>query len=476
MVTAIILAGGLGTRLRPLTEETPKPLLPIKGKPIVEHLIENLKHNGVTDIILSIGYKAEQIQQYFGDGEKFGVNITYSIEDEPLGTGGAIKQASKNLQNPFILLWGDNLMDLNIDKMIHEYQMTSAPLLMTLTPREDVEHFGVAKLDGNTIVSFVEKPNREDAPSNLINAGGFIVDPKVLEMLPEGKSSIEKDCFEKIASEGKISAFVHDKQWLPTDTLEKYNYANNYFQPLINFENKKIIMADVDDTTCDSCQLISEPMAQQISTMIQNGYTFAFISGTDSENLMKMISSKVKEEHHILGATGTNYTYVKNGLTEEQYSQLLTGEQKNLIFSAVNSMIEEFSLEPATSREDQIMDRGSQITLSTLGRNAPSIVKAAYDPDGNKRKRMVTYLRQFLSSEVFDIHIGGTTSVDITQKGTDKEKGIREFLAFHNYDAKDVIYFGDKIYPGGNDYAALRIVDCISVKNPEETLLRLKEL
>ena len=154
--TAIILAGGLGTRLRPLTDNTPKPLLPMKGKPIVQHTIELLKDHGVKNIILSIGYKAEKIQEYFGDGSKLGVNISYSIEEEPLGTGGAIKKAAQDCIKPFVLAWGDNLMDIDYSQLMQNHQNK---ITMVLTPREDVEHFGVAKLENNKIISFIEKPN-----------------------------------------------------------------------------------------------------------------------------------------------------------------------------------------------------------------------------------------------------------------------------------------------------------------------------
>ena len=228
--TAIILAGGLGTRLRPLTEKTPKPLLPIKNQPMIEHIIRNMKHYGVKNVILSVGYKADLIKDYFGDGSAFGLNISYSIETKPLGTGGAIKQAAKNITKPFFLAWGDNLMDINFNMMYKDY-LRDAPLItMALTPREDVENFGVATLDGSKIVGFVEKPKREDTPSNLINAGAFVMDPECLKILPEGQSSIEKDCFEKMALFGEISAHVHDGQWFPTDTLEKYQHAYDNFK------------------------------------------------------------------------------------------------------------------------------------------------------------------------------------------------------------------------------------------------------
>jgi mannose-1-phosphate guanylyltransferase len=229
--TAIILAGGLGTRLRPLTDETPKPLLPIKGLPMMEHMIKNMQQYGINNIILSIGYKAEQIKDYFGDGSKWSINISYSIENEPLGTGGAIKKAASELKKQFFLAWGDNLMNIDYDAMYKDYLRDAPQVTMALTPREDVENFGVATLQESRIIGFVEKPKREDAPSDLINAGAFIVDPECLQILPEGKSSMEYDCFEKLAPLGEISAHIHKGQWFPTDTLEKYKDANDNFKP-----------------------------------------------------------------------------------------------------------------------------------------------------------------------------------------------------------------------------------------------------
>jgi len=228
---SIILAGGLGTRLRPLTNTTPKPLLPIKGIPTMQHAIENLKKHGIKDIILAVSFHADKIKEYFGDGSKFGVNISYSIENEPLGTGGAVRLAAKDIKENFILLWGDNLIDLDISRLISSHKKNNAKITMTLTPREDVEHFGVAKLDGEKILHFVEKPKREEAPSNLINAGAFVINPEALNILPEGKSNIERECFELLAKQGVVYAYSHPGQWFPTDTLEKYKKADEEFNP-----------------------------------------------------------------------------------------------------------------------------------------------------------------------------------------------------------------------------------------------------
>jgi mannose-1-phosphate guanylyltransferase len=230
---AIILAGGFGTRLRPLTEETPKPLLPIKGKPIVEHAINNLKSHGITDILLSVGYRADQIKEHFSDGSQLGVDIAYCIEDGPLGTGGAIKLCAKGLSSTFVAINGDNLADFDWTAMLEQHKETGAKITMALYPVDDVTQYGIAKLDGNRIVEFVEKPSEEDAPSDLNNAGAYIIEPEALDILPGGKSSIERDCFEKLAAKGVVYAFTHKGQWFPTDTLEKYELADREFQPRV---------------------------------------------------------------------------------------------------------------------------------------------------------------------------------------------------------------------------------------------------
>lgn len=228
----IILAGGLGTRLRPLTDTTPKPLLPVKGKPIIEHAILNFIKHGIKDIILSVGYQAEKIREYFGDGKKWGANITYAIETEPLGTGGAIKKAAEGLSGTFLAINGDNLADFDWTEMLKAHREAGAQVTLALFPVEDVTQYGIARLDGSKILEFIEKPTREAAPTNLNNAGGYIFEQTVLDILPSGKCSIEKDCFEKLSPSGAVYAHHHSGQWYPTDTLEKYQKANNDFLPL----------------------------------------------------------------------------------------------------------------------------------------------------------------------------------------------------------------------------------------------------
>jgi mannose-1-phosphate guanylyltransferase len=228
---AIILAGGLGERLKPLTDHTPKPLLPIKGKPIIEHAIDNFKKHGITDIILAIGYKSEKIKQHFKDGKHLGVNISYCIESEPLGTGGALREAAKNINQTFIAINGDNLADFNWSEIITHHKKLDAKITIGLYPVEDVTKFGIAKLDGNKIIEFIEKPTKEQAPSNLNNAGAYVIEPDALKILPSDKCSIERDCFEILSKKGDVYAYQHNSQWFPTDDLERYQKAEKEFEP-----------------------------------------------------------------------------------------------------------------------------------------------------------------------------------------------------------------------------------------------------
>lgn len=227
--TAIILAGGKGERLRPLTNDVPKPLLKIKGIPIIEHSINNFRKHGISNIILSVGYMADKIMDYFGDGSFLGVKIKYCVEETPLGTGGALKLASKGLTEAFAAINGDNLSDCDWKSLEAVHRKFNAKITLGLFPVEDVSQFGIARLDGRRIVEFVEKPSKESAPSNLSNAGLYLIEPDALDILPEGKSSVERDCFEKLAKEGVIYSYIHTGQWFPTDDLARFNRAENEF-------------------------------------------------------------------------------------------------------------------------------------------------------------------------------------------------------------------------------------------------------
>ena len=245
---------------------------------------------------------------------------------------------------------------------------------------------------------------------------------------------------------------------------------------MIDLSRKKVIIADVDGTICESCQQITEEMAEEINQLIKKGYTFALISGTGLESLKRMVSSRIKEEHYLLATTGTNCTKIKKEESETIYNHTLLKEDKEKIFAAFEKLVSHYNIRSLTTKEDQIQDRGSQITLSAIGRHAPSEEKAKYDPNTKKRLEWVEFLKKELSEEEYELKIAGTTSIDITMKGMDKEKGIRNIVAHLKIPFSQILFFGDKMFPGGNDYPATKVVDCISVKNPKDTLMKLKKM
>lgn len=231
--TAIIVAGGFGTRLKPLMDSIPKPMVLVRGKPALHHIIDNLKAHQVKNIIICVGYKADVIQNYFKDGSSFEVNITYSKEEQPLGTGGAVNLASKGLIQPFFLLWGDGLMKIDWTEMYKLFLTENAEMIMALSQREDVENFGSTILEGNRIIHFVDKPSPKEISSissKIVDIGAYVINPQCLS-LPEGKSSIERDFFEKIVKKGKVHGYFHPGTWFPLDTMEKYQIACQEFIP-----------------------------------------------------------------------------------------------------------------------------------------------------------------------------------------------------------------------------------------------------
>jgi len=225
-ITAIILAGGLGSRLRPFTYSIPKPLIKVQRKPILEYTIENLVKHNIKNIILAVDYKSHKIQDYFKEGKELNANISYAHRTGHLGTGGAIKIASEGIKNTFIIVNGDNVANYNWTKMLKEHKREKAKITLAILKQNDVSQYGVVKLKNKRIIEFVEKPKKGKEPSNYINAGAYILEPSILKDLPNTRFSLEKDYFEKVVKNKKIIAFIHKGQWYPTDNFERFFIAN----------------------------------------------------------------------------------------------------------------------------------------------------------------------------------------------------------------------------------------------------------
>jgi NDP-sugar pyrophosphorylase family protein len=223
--TAFILCGGEGTRLRPITYEIPKALVPVKGKPVIEHIFDLLRKYGITDIIISVGYLKEKIMKEKDNWEKLGLNITFVEENKPLGTGGPLRLAKDKLTKTFVLSNGDELKDINIMEMYEVHRRNHALVTLALTTVDDSSQYGVVSLEGEKVVEFIEKPKKGEVPSNLINAGLYIVEPDVIDMIPKGFCSFEREILPKIAKKGRLYGFPFSGQWFDTGTLERYERA-----------------------------------------------------------------------------------------------------------------------------------------------------------------------------------------------------------------------------------------------------------
>ena len=226
---AIILAGGFGTRLRPLSCTRPKLLFPLANQPILDWTVKALAENGVDTVVLAVNYMAEAIVRHMG-ASKYGVSIIYSREERPLGTGGPIKRAEHILgrDEPFLAMNGDVVCEVDYRRMVEYHTDREAVATVALVEVERPERFGVAQLDEeDRIVRFVEKPKPEAAPSRLVNAGIYALSPEIFDYIPPGRPvSIEREVFPRLAERGLLYGYRVSGPWIDIGIPEDYLKAN----------------------------------------------------------------------------------------------------------------------------------------------------------------------------------------------------------------------------------------------------------
>jgi NDP-sugar pyrophosphorylase family protein len=220
MSQAVILAGGKGTRLRPLTENIPKPMIDINGKPFLEYQILLLKKYGINDIILSVGYMKEKILGHFGDGSKLGVNITYSKEDKAMGTGGALKLAENKVDDEFFVVYGDSYLDLDYSDVMKFFKNKNKLALVVVYDNKentDVKNNIVLDKEDN-----VAEYNKDSDKGNFVDAGVLILKKEVLKMIEKDKEiSLEKEIFPKLIRDKELIAYKSDKRFYDMGTEER---------------------------------------------------------------------------------------------------------------------------------------------------------------------------------------------------------------------------------------------------------------
>jgi mannose-1-phosphate guanylyltransferase len=231
----VVLVGGFGTRLRPLTYDIPKPMLPVVHRPMIVRLIERLAPAGVTDVVLALGFKPEPFAAAFPDGvhtlpDGAAVRVHYAVEPEPLDTAGAIAFAARacGVDSTFVVANGDVITDLSVADLVAAHRACGRQATIHLTPVGDPSAFGVVERDGDAIVHrFVEKPRPGETHSNLINAGTYVFEPEVLELIPPGiRVSVERDTFPKLVARGQLASYDTSDYWIDAGRPELFLAAN----------------------------------------------------------------------------------------------------------------------------------------------------------------------------------------------------------------------------------------------------------
>jgi mannose-1-phosphate guanylyltransferase len=230
-VKAVVLAGGEGTRLRPLTLSTPKQMLPVAGRPVIERVVEELSHHGVDEVVISLGYRPNAFIDAYPEGRCAGVRLRYVVEDSPLDTGGAIAFAAREAgvdNETFIGMNADVLSEIDVTALVAFHLERGAEASIALTPVEDPSLFGVVHTDSaGRVEAFIEKPRASDSITNTINAGIYVLEPSFLARAPAGRRvSVERQVFPAMVEVGSLYALGSDALWTDMGTPDKYLEAN----------------------------------------------------------------------------------------------------------------------------------------------------------------------------------------------------------------------------------------------------------
>jgi len=269
----LILAGGKGTRLRPLTINTPKPVVPVANSPFLLYQIDLMRSGGIGEIILSLSYQPRKIEDLLKDGADYGVWIRYAVEGTPLGTGGAFKNAEEHIDSTTVVFNGDVLTGLELGAVIARHRQRKAVATIVLTPVENPSAYGLVETDADGwIQRFIEKPGPDEITCNTINAGVYVLEPSVLSYMPKGEPySFERGLFPTLLEHKQpMLAYIMDRYWIDIGTPQKYLEVHRDILAE-KFKSKRIPASALERTTLPSSALVdSKSIIDQDVTIRDN--------------------------------------------------------------------------------------------------------------------------------------------------------------------------------------------------------------
>lgn len=266
---AVVLVGGFGTRLRPLTSTTPKPMLAVGHRPIISQLVEQLADAGITDVVLALGFKPEPFRHAFPDGTWAGVRLHYAVEPSPLDTAGAVRFAAVHagIDDTFVVMNGDVLTDVDVAELVAFHRRCGAEATLHLISVDDPSAYGVVDLDDEgRVKAFVEKPAPGTAPSNLANGGTYVLEASILDRIPDGTpTSIERVTFPAVVAEGRLFAHATTDYWIDTGRPDTFRQAN--LDTLDGHRRRMRCDAIASDATVDATALIDHSLVGSGATV-----------------------------------------------------------------------------------------------------------------------------------------------------------------------------------------------------------------
>ena len=298
---AVILAGGIGTRLRPLTYKIPKPMIALNNRPFLEYLIDLLKENGIEEVILLLGYLPEKIKEYFGNGSKFGMNIKYSIGAVSFETGKRIKNAEELLNGNFLLMYCDNYWPLNLKKLVKYHDEHNVLTTVTIYTNKDNSTKSNIKVDDQGYVALYDKSRKEENLSG-VDIGFFVINKKIFELMPNTNFSFEKEILPKLIKKKQLAGYLTDHRYYSIGNLERLPITEKYLQP------KKVIFLDRDGVinkkpskadyvkSWDEFKFLPDTI-EAMSFLTKNGYEIYIISNQAGIARGMMTDNDLEEIH-----------------------------------------------------------------------------------------------------------------------------------------------------------------------------------